>query len=547
MEISVIYKDGAFYARNVKPTEPLQSVMKDNGWKFNLKDGWFTTNIKSAAFLREHADEKVKKIFERAFIRFSPWEGALTVPKGLSLLPFQPGSAMHALNRNRSCLALSPGLGKTIVAAVIAASMRVRTLIVCPPFLMLNTLEEFQKWAPKLHTRILDNVDWIVPDVLIVPDSQITNPYVRSYIDMFQPELFIGDEWHRFKTDTAQRSKAVYGYRDNRKKVKYTPGILDGKHLKKIVLMSGTIMPNRPMELYPLLRKCAGQYIDFMNKNSFGLKYCDAFLKKSEWTGQAFGYDFTGCDEKQFRRLMRQVKSPVTIHKDKSITVGQSGFMLRLNKSILGLPPLTEEIVILGDEMPRSLKSMNAELLRHYSPKDLIKLEIKRLMGKSNTQEDVHLMTYRRLLGEYKVKPSCEYIESILEETEENLLIVALHKEVIRATAERLYKHDPLIITGDTPTMKRQKIVKEYQTSKKRRIILGNIDAIGVGFTLTKANRVLLIEYLYSPGGNRQVIDRAHRYGVEHELLAQYLCFRNSLDRSTIETLLFKEKITAYV
>lgn len=539
MRISVIYNNGVFYAKNVGNPDFRREQLKKAGWKHNDRDGWFTANLKSASLLRDYADERAKNIINRAFIIHSPWKGALTIPKGLKALPHQPGSARYALNRNRSYLALAPGLGKTIVAALIAWAMKVRCIYVCPPFLTINTLEEFQKWAPDLHTRILSNVDWIIPDVLIVPDSQITNPFVRSYIRMFSPQLFIGDEWHRYKTDTAQRSKAVFGYRDNRRKVKYIPGILDGKHLQKIVLMSGTPMPNRPIELFRTFSKCAGEFIDFSTKNQFGLKYCDGFLTTNEWTGQPYGYDFTGCNEKQFKKLMGRVKSKTSSD--------PNGFMLKLDKKILGLPPLTEEIVLLGDDMPRALKGMDADMLRKYSPKDLIKLRMRILLGQSTEEEDIHLMTYRRMLGEYKVKPSCEFIKSILEETEENLLIVAIHKEVIRSVAERLSDYNPLVITGNTPSMQRQRIVKEYQTSKKRRIILGNEDAIGVGFTITKANRIPLIEFDWSPGKNRQVIDRAHRYGLKHDLLAQYLCFRNSLDRSTIETLLYKEKIINHV
>lgn len=551
MGISVIYKSGAFYATFTKPNLDMGVVLKKEGWKHNTRDGYFTTNLKSASLLRDYADERAKNIIDRAFIKFTPWKGALTLPKKLKAFPHQIGSAIYSLSRNRSYLALSPGLGKTIVAAIIAATEGKRCIYLCPPFLTINTLEEFEKWAPSLHTKILDNVDYIIPDVLIVPDSQINNPYVRSYIRAFKPELFIGDEWHRFKTETAIRSKAVFGFRDNRKRVgeRYTPGILDGKDLKRIVLMSGTPMPNRPMELFTTLRKCAGEYIDFMSMNEFGLKYCDGFVKTSEWSNKAYGYDFTGCNEKQFKLLMNRVKSPITIDEatGKIITEDQ-GFMLRLDKSILNLPKLTEEIVVLSEDMPRELKSMNAEMLRMYSPKDLIKMRIKKLMGESlDEEDDVHIMTYRRLLGQYKVKPACEFIKGILDESEENHLIVAIHKEVVAMIAERLSKYNPMVITGDTPTMKRQKIVKEFQASKNRRVMLGNLDAIGVGFTMTKVHRVPLVEFDWAPGKNRQVIDRAHRIGLKHEVLAQYLVFRNSLDRNTIETLLYKEKITSYV
>jgi SWI/SNF-related matrix-associated actin-dependent regulator 1 of chromatin subfamily A len=539
MELS--YRSGKFLVEydGSLPEPHTSDKLKRLGFKHNRLDGYFTTSIQSAAHLRDYADERAEKIFHKAFIQFTRWTGALTVPKGLSLLDHQPGSCRFSLSRSRSYLALAPGLGKTIVAAIIAGTLKKKVLYVCPPFLMLNTLEEFTKWAPHLHTKILGNDDYIVPDVLIVPDSMVTNKDVVKYVKVFAPQVFFGDEWHRFKTETAQRSKAVYGYTDRRKTPPYQPGLLDIKSLEKKIFLSGTPCPNgRPMELFTVLKKCAGEFIEFMPQHQFGVKYCEAFVIKNEWTGQQYGYDYTGCDEENFIKLMKKVRTKKTDN--------MTAFMLRLDKKILGLPPVTEEIVILGDDMPRELKSMDEEMLRLYSPKDLLRLSIKLAMGKATEQEEVHLMTYRRLLGEHKVKPSCEYIESILEETTENIFIVAIHKEVIALIAERLKKYSPIVVTGDVPVKKRDALVKSYQAGRSR-VIIGNIDAIGVGFTLTMAHRVLLVEYKYSPGENRQVIDRVHRYGLNHELLAQYLVFRNSLDRSTIETVLHKQKIIKHV
>lgn len=537
MELSVIYKNGLFYAHGMEDYFIPDAInqLKKKGWKHNNRDGWFTSSIMSASLLREHANEAAKNIINRSYIHFSPWKGALTVPKGLKLLPHQPGSVRFALSRNRAYLALAPGLGKTIIAALIAKAFGKKVLVVVPPFLCLNTQEEFEKWAPSLHVRILDNVDWIVPDVLIIPDSIISRADVRDYVRMYQPECLIIDEWHRYKERNTQRTRAMTGHTF---RGKYMPGICDGRNIRLIVPMSGTPMPNRPIELHTTFNKFAPEYIEFRSYDAYGMKYCGGKPIKNEHTGVVYGNDYTGCNREEFKKLMKSVKA-----KDVN---DPKGFMLRLNKKILGLPLLTEEIVILGDEMPRELKAMNAELLRQYSPKDLMRRMIALAMG-HETEAHLHLMTYRRLLGQHKVKPAVEFIKSVLEETDENLLIVGYHKEVMKETYECLSDYNPMIITGDTPMRKRHLIVKEYQQSKKKRALLGNLDAIGVGFTITKADRIPLIEWDWAPGKNRQVIDRVHRIGVDHETTAQYLAFRNSLDRSHLETLIYKESITAYV
>lgn len=538
MDARIIYKNGAFFCTKKNVNKRLRMRLEKAKFKFDFMNGWFTTNIKGAYLLRDLASEKVETILNKSFITYTPLKAApLIIPKGLSLLEHQQPSVYYSLSRNRSYLALSPGLGKTIIAALIAKTFHEKSLVIVPPFLQLNTLEEFLKWSPELKTTILSNVDFEFPDVLIVPDSQIADVCLQRFIREFSPQLLIVDEFHRFKTETSKRSKAFYGFTDKRKRIgnRYSPGILDIKSIQKTVLMSGTPMPNRPIELYGLFNKCAGEYIDFMSKELYGKRYCSAYLEKNKWTGQPFGYNYNGCHKINFKHLMSKVKS-----KD---AYDSKGFMLRLNKEILGLPLLTEEVVILSKDMTGVLKKLDAELVKEYKANDIIKY----YLAEQNDIEDIHLMEYRRLLGEHKVKVACDYIKSILEDTDENILIVGYHKEVINEVSKKLKKYKHSVITGKTPVNKRQEIVKRFQKSKGERILLGNIDAIGVGFNITKPDRIILVEYDWSDSKNRQVIDRVHRYGLKHEVVAQYLAFRNSLDINILKLLLEKQQITNYV
>jgi len=482
----------------------------------------------SDSLLRATKDEK--KSFRKNYspIKFRRWEGSLSIPKGLKLMKHQPSVIKYALNRNRSYLGLAPGLGKTPIAALIANAVKERTVYICPKMLVFNTYEEFRKWNPTMSVAILGtDPDWIVPDVLIIPDSILDRYETRFYIRYFNPKVIIVDEAHRFKEMDAQRTQALLGFKD--KTEGYVPGVVDRRDLVKLVYMSGTPMPNRPIELYPVIAKNCPEYIDFKNKIQFGISYCSAF-----YDGRT--YDYRGCNEKAMQGLKELMVS--------KNAEDRYGFMLRLSKDTIELPPLTEEVVVLGDgKISKELKGMQNELLKKFTLDDLVKNMILKKTGK----EDIHIATYRRLLGLEKVTPSVEFLRDILDNTDENLLVFAIHKEVIRELGEQLSDYQPFIATGDTNSKLRHGMVREFQTNKKRKLFIGNIDAMGVGHTLTKANRIPLVEFSYVPGVNRQAIDRGHRIGLDHPLLAQYIALVNSFDKQVLQSLRRKEKITAII
>jgi SWI/SNF-related matrix-associated actin-dependent regulator 1 of chromatin subfamily A len=190
--------------------------------------------------------------------------------------------------------------------------------------------------------------------------------------------------------------------------------------------------------------------------------------------------------------------------------------------------------------MPPLVSKIEKKILAEYSPEDLIEGEITRIAGKAS----LHLATYLRLLGEYKLKYVLPFIESLLEDTKESILIFAVHKETIAKLEQALAKYEPLIITGSVPKAKRHGIVKEFQTNPKRRLFMGNIQACGVGFTMTKATRVLFVEFSWVDGENSQASDRAHRIGQGQSVLVQYVVLKDSFDRQRMERLLMKRALS---
>ena len=281
--------------------------------------------------------------------------------------------------------------------------------------------------------------------------------------------------------------------------------------------MSGTPMPNSPIELYPVLSSAAPETINFMSRFDYARRYCAAYKK-------AFGWDMSGSSNEQ--ELGRRVIAP------------HGRFMLRIKKSALNLPPKIEELFIISGGMTPRLAELDSRIGAAYkSEDDLIKLRISAKAG----DEDLHMMSYRRLLGVEKVPRILPYIKSLLEEGKESILIFAHHNEVVSLLAEALKKFKPFVITGGTPVGKRQALVKEFQSSGlKRPLFIGNYKAMGVGYTLTKATRAIFVEYDWTPGVNDQASDRIHRIGQKSSVLVQYVVYKDSLDKRVLEGVLRK-------
>lgn len=476
---------------------------------------WFTTSPKVAARLRVYADKNAEKEISRIFLTETPWTGRFTYPADAgSPKEFQRRAARWAIPKNRSYLALRMGLGKTIVANLIRNALSIPTLYVCPPSLVVNVEEEFKKWGTRVDISRYPNFPflhgdhdfWILPDTMI--GREMIQKRVREWADLHhlrgrQTLLFV-DEAHRFKNAKTARTKALFG--------QIFP------HFDRAHFLSGTPMPSRPIELYPVLEAAAPETIDFMNQFQYGRKYCAGHH-------DGFGWDFTGASN---------VKELATRIIPK--------FMLRMDKDVLDLPPLTEELLFIGDGMTAKTSDMDRKILALVSPEDLMQGII---TAKTNKVE-LPIATYRRELGLEKVKPALAYLRDLLDESDESVLVFAYHKAVIAELTAGLSQFDPIVITGETPTKIRQDLVKSFN-AKESRLFIGNYLAAGVGLNMTAATRVVFVEFSWVPADNDQARDRAHRIGQNDPVLVQYMIFKDSIDRKVMETVFNKRRITQYI
>lgn len=476
---------------------------------FNPKNKIWWTQVTLIAYrLREYADGLAKKQLDSLFIKISPFDGTLNIIGSNNLYPHQINAIRFALERNRSYLALDAGLGKTACALITAYTLKYNFIYICPPCLVLNVQDEIEKW---IGTSRLANL--VIPDSLL--NRKKTIEEIKSFLVVFQNTILIVDESHRYKNADSIRSKMLLGFENKKGTYK---GIV--QYFDKIILLSGTPMPNRPIELFPILNRLSPDSIDFMSEYDYGHEYCNA--KRT-----AFGYDYSGACN------MKKLYNKIT-----------EKFMLRIRKKdvLKDLPPKIEEMVFIGENESKEITDMNRSILKIYSPHDLIKQQITSKFQRYDGEE-IHLATYRRVLGIYKAPFAIKFIKECLEDNDESYLIFAIHKEVISLLHQSLKDYNPYVITGSTPREKRVPLIKKFSNDKTSRLLIGNIMAAGIGLNIVKASRVIKVEFSWCDKDNEQATDRAHRIGQTNRVLDQYLVFKNSLDRRILEVIFNKRRI----
>jgi SNF2 family DNA or RNA helicase len=176
---------------------------------------------------------------------------------GYKLYDFQRISTDYVKSRKYSLLALSMGLGKSIISLWAAKELQAKKiLIICPASLINQWLELCKKFYPKSFISTLDNlgqVSFYDSWIIIGSYNKISSDKIKRKLHDYNYDFVIIDECHFIKNPTSQRTKSILG-----------TGSFIPK-AKQVCLMSGTPILNRPVEIYMTLKafapKLLGPYL----------------------------------------------------------------------------------------------------------------------------------------------------------------------------------------------------------------------------------------------------------------------------------------------
>ena len=439
---------------------------------------------------------------------------------------FQFAAAEYALARDHCIIGDAPGVGKTGEALLVGNAINAKnTLVVCPASLRLNWDREIRMWSTLDGLRtypVLKAKDGIGPHshyTIISYDLLRNESIFNALMDQRWDHLIL-DEAHALKDPKGnKRTKAICGWTDGGV---YKPGIADVSG--RITMLTGTLLPNQPIECYNAIRLLDWSAIDEMSLAEFRSNYYgygSGFIRirgKVQWSDRVLNVP-QNLDDLQYRLrkhlLVRRLKEDV-LHE---------------------LPPKHWHV------FPLAITPAMRKALKHPGWKKAEKLyEMDAHAFDRGAPVDGAISTARRLLGEAKAPAIVDYINDLLDSGVTKLIVSAWHHSVLDYFYENL-KHTLVYMDGSTSTTNKQKAVDMFQFDDKVAIILGQMKPLGMGWSLTAAQDVINAEFDWVSGTNEQLLDRPQRIGQKGDyVLGHVPVVPGTMDEKILGTAIAKDK-----
>ena len=400
----------------------------------------------------------------------------------MQLFPHQQEAKLFLLSRRRAILADQPRVGKTLPTAA-AALENLPALIVCPAIAKTVWEAAFAKLAPNVSVHVVNGKRGA--SEVNSADITIINYDVLQYgvtnVDRYN--TLVLDECHRIKNPKAQRTKAA---------------MLAMKKVDHVYALSGTPIPNRPIELWPILHGLGiyrGGWYDFAGR------YAKMWV--APW-----GLDTSGASN------LVELKELMKPH------------VMRRKKEAIFKDYKEPQVSLITFDLPNDKReqTFDADALL-ANPNALMAFE--------------GLAEIMREAGMRKVQAASEFIENLLV-ANEPVVVFAHHKDVVAELEKLLFIHKPVIVVGDTPRAKRDQAIADFQSGQTK-CIIGNIAAMSEGVDLSAADTIVFVECTWSTSALEQASSRVENITKNGIAPVIYiLTIKASLDHNVLAKVLKK-------
>ena len=476
----------------------------------------------------------VQRAEAKALSRATDADINVPCPEGLSFLGYQRAGIAFGFERPAVIIADEMGLGKTPQSIGIINCMAgeaKRILIVCPASLKINWRRECERFLVRKRPIFIADSK-VFPDLadgIVIVNYDVLHKH-EAELRGTEWDVVIFDEAHYCKNPKSRRTKMAFGVRATAKEKANGAADVPGIMAKKRILLTGTPIANKPVELFPLIN-----YLDPITWNNFfkfAIRYCGAHKN-------GFGREFDGASN--LDELQDKLRSTIMVR--------------RLKKDVLTeLPPKRRQVIEFAatGELARVARAERDA----YEGVDELEAEVElaaasddpnayeqavQSLAKGQKAAFEGMSTLRLETGRAIIPMAIENIRETLEEVPK-LVIFGHHKEVLAAIKAEL-GDAAVMIVGDTPMAERQANADRFQKDPSCTAIIGSFGAMGVGWTLTAASNLVTVEQDWVPGNVSQAEDRIHRIGQKESVLIRHLVIEGSIGATIMKRMIAKQDV----
>ncbi len=413
-------------------------------------------------------------------------------------------------------LLLQMGCGKSLVAIAVAGCMfqreKINRMLIVAPLSVLGVWEdEFQKFAdfPYTLTVLKGTLDKKKEQLKSLPNDGLQVVVVnyesawRLEIELlnFNADLIVADEGHKLKENRSRQSRGMHKLGD---KAKYK------------MLLTGTVITNSEVDVYSQYR--------FLNPDIFGTSF---YTFRSEYFDMG-GY---GKHTPKFRKIMLND----FLKKLHSIA-------FRVTKEeCLDLPEVTEEVypVDLEDSAVKIYRDMEKTSYAELNDSEVTAANILTKLMRLSQITGGHLKDDDGVLNRVsraKLNTLSDIVDTCMAEGKK-LVVMARFTAELDDIQEMLEKKNINYAVVRGGVKNRNSQIGMFQYNDKCRVFVGQIEAAGLGITLTAASTMVFYSLDYNMASFDQAKARIHRAGQTKNCQYIYLICKNTIDRKVIYAL----------
>jgi SNF2 family DNA or RNA helicase len=379
-------------------------------------------------------------------------------------------------------------------------------VVVCPPGLVLNWRDEFNKWLPHRNVVYVTNrsefPEPLSYDVLVIGYSNIDH-WCNL---LLKHNAYVYDESHYAKTPTAKRTKSAI------KMARSAPA--DGL----VLCLTGTPITNRPAE-YAAQLDILGQLNKFGVLWGFYRRYCGAIRDRF---GQWHVDGATNLEE-----LNDTLRATCYIRRTKEQVLSELPPVRHSRVIVTGSQAAMKEYTEARDDIVQYLVDRAREIALEIGASPYSAAVRTRIRAESH-EHLMRMSVLRRLAAKAKMEAAYEWIDEKIA-AGEKVVVAAHHRDIVDAISNH---YCGLKIQGGMSVEDVQKAKFEFQagTIDEAPVIVLSIQAAKTGHTLTSAQEVLFIELPWTPADVDQTYSRCHRIGQKGSVMATYLLTAGTID-----------------